>query len=167
MFRLGEILLVGPLLSWRLPALLLLAFLLTHAVVGRRGRVVTSDRAAAYSSHERDVVVILDGRTATLVEHPGVLRSASLGRVDDEAALGERHASEAARQDVGGRAVVDGERAEIDVPRLEAVLHQSGAGRQGNDRLGDPPPRIRFDRRCRAEQQQPVQRIHPAVQRNQ
>ena len=85
-----------------------------------------------------------------LVEDPGVLGAAALRGVHDEAALGQRDAGEAAGQHVDLVAVVDGERAQVDVARLDgAVLHHRRAGRERDDRLRDPRPRVGLDRRPR------------------
>ena len=90
-------------------------------------------------------------------DHPGVLRAAALRAVDDEFALGQRHAGEAAGQHPDVVAVVDGERAQVGVPRAHAVVDERRDGGQLHDRLGDPaarvlqqPPRARRVRPCDA-----------------
>ena len=87
-----------------------------------------------------------DGATRAGRQHPGVLRAAALRAVDDQLALGERDPGEPARQHPHALAVVHRERAQVDVPRPQALLDERRDGRQLDDRLRDPPARVRRSR---------------------
>src|SRR5205085_7771577 len=65
-------------------------------------------------------------------------RPAALRRVHDQAALRQCDAGQPAGRDPHAFAVVDGERTQVDVARLEAALGVGGRGRQLHDLLGDP-----------------------------
>ena len=71
-------------------------------------------------------------------QHPGVLGTAALAGVHDQRAFLERHPGQAAGQDPDVVAVVDGERAQVHVPRAELVAAERGHGGQLQDRLRDP-----------------------------
>ena len=60
-------------------------------------------------------------------QHPGVLGAAAARGVDDELALGERDAGEPAGQHPHLVAVVDGEGAQVDVPRTAACRRRRSA----------------------------------------
>ncbi len=75
-------------------------------------------------------------------EHPGVLRAAALAGVDDQRALGQRDPGQPAGQHPDVVAVVDRERAQVDVPRRDRVADQRRDGRQLHHRLRDPAARV-------------------------
>ena len=94
------------------------------------------------------------GQIGGFFEDPGVLGAAALGGVDDEGALRQRDAGEAAGHDDDLLAVED-EGPQVDVAALEMVRrHRSGAG-ELDDGLGDVVARVGADfarriRRARA-----------------
>src|SRR5690242_6961730 len=77
-----------------------------------------------------------------VAEDPRVLRAAALRAVDDERALAQRHAREAARQHLDPLAV-EHERAQVDVPALHAVVAKARMAGDGERRLGDVVARVR------------------------
>ena len=79
------------------------------------------------------------------IQHPGLLAAAALGGVDDERALAEGDAGEAAGDD-GGLLAVKDERAQVDVPAGEALaLAMRRVARQRDHRLADVVARIGED----------------------
>src|SRR5690349_1588474 len=73
-------------------------------------------------------------------QHPGVLGTAALAGVDDQAPLPQRHPGQPAGQHPYLRAVVDRERPQVDVPGQQLVAELRRRGRQQHQLLRDPPP---------------------------
>ena len=110
--------------------------------VSRSGRCTaimlsTVDSGASVSASSSRSTSAHPGR-----EHPGVLRTAALRRVDHQAALRQRHPGQAAGQDEHVGAVVHRERPQVHVPRCQAVADPGRHGGQLHDRLRDPAPRV-------------------------
>src|SRR4029079_15558138 len=88
------------------------------------------------------------GEVVVEVDDPGVLAAATLGGVDDERALLQRHPGESAGGDVAVLARED-ERPQVEMPRGDAVGEECGGRRQIEDRLRHPVARVAADRRRR------------------
>ena len=78
------------------------------------------------------------------MQHPGILGPAALRAVDDQAALRQRDARQAAGHHHDLFAVED-ERPQIDVPAVEPAVHERRVPAQADRRLGDIPARVRLD----------------------
>src|SRR4051794_33497357 len=82
--------------------------------------------------------------TAGAVEDPRVLGPPPLRAVDHQAPLRERHPGQAAGED-GDFLAVEDERAEVDVPALEAAVDVGRVPAQADRRLRDVTARVRLD----------------------
>src|SRR6185503_16203767 len=77
----------------------------------------------------------------SVLEDPGILAAAALGRIHDERAFPERDAGQAARDD-RYFFTVENERPQVDVPSLHAVVAKRWGTGERDDRLGDVVARL-------------------------
>src|SRR5262249_39560437 len=90
------------------------------------------------------------------IQHPGIFGSSALTRIDDERPVLERHPRQPARHDTGPVPPRKYERAQVDVARGDAFLHQGGAGREREGWLSDEVFRVNLELGAEGLDRRPV-----------